>query len=108
MPNPRNFKSHKQMGTCTLVWANIRHPEIHTEKEAAAKFHRKHSPSYTKKTNFTSLAYICTSASLHCQVHFLFFTTCCIGIVTVWTVFPSTYITLKALLYLSTLPPKTL
>jgi len=49
MPNPCHFKSHKQMGTCTLVWANIRHPEIHTAKEAAAKFHHKGSPSYTEE-----------------------------------------------------------
>jgi hypothetical protein len=72
MPNPRNFKSHKQMGTCTLVWANIQHPEINTEKEAAAKFHRKHSPSYTKR--LTSLAWP-TFVLLHpytakCTFHF--------------------------------------
>jgi hypothetical protein len=55
MPNPCHSKSHKQMGTCTLVWANICHPEIRMEKAAAAKFHHAGSPSYTKK--LTSLAW---------------------------------------------------
>ena len=69
------------MGTCTLVWANIRHPEIHTEKEAAAKFHHEGSPSYTKK--LTSLAWP-TFVFLHpySVTDFPFFTTCCIGTVT--------------------------
>jgi len=70
------------MGTCTLAWANIWHPELHVEKEEAAKFHHEGSPSYTKKlTSLTWSIFV-----------FLYPDT-------VSTVFPSIYITLKTLLY---------